>query len=159
MKSAFINRFLFLLRRKGAIYARSLIFALALLHILSMWFSKLNLQSISISNSLSQSLFLICDVPMFTCTSSPELISKWHLLAFSFNSFSVNHWNRFDDTCLNCSKLRQHFFCLNMRSCHLLSLQYHSPLWWKTNCICQCWIILVQVLNLRVAGLYSMLKP
>ena len=53
-----------------------LIFALALLHIWLMWISKLNLQSISIPNSLSQSLFLICDVPIFTCTFSPELISR-----------------------------------------------------------------------------------
>ena len=67
-----------------------------MLHIWLMWFSKLNLQSISIPNSLSQSLFLICDVPIFTCTFSPELISKWHLLAFPFNSFLMNHWNRFE---------------------------------------------------------------
>ena len=65
LKNAFISSFLFLLFRKGAILARVLIFALVLLHIWLMWFSKLNLQSISIPNSLSQSVFLICDVPIY----------------------------------------------------------------------------------------------
>ena len=57
LKNALISSLLFLLFRKGAILAKALIFAFALLHIWLKWFSKLNLQSISISNSLSQSLF------------------------------------------------------------------------------------------------------
>ena len=150
MKNAFISSFLFLLFRKGAILARALIFALALLHIWLMWFSKLNLQSISIPNSLSQSLFLICDVPIFTCTFSPQLISKWHLLAFPFDSFSVNHWNRFDDTFSKQFKTSSTISHLNMGYCRLHSLQYHSPLCRKINRICQWWIIMVQVLNFWV---------
>ena len=52
LKNELISSFLFLLFRKGAILARNLIFVLALLHIWLIWFSKLNLQSISIPNIL-----------------------------------------------------------------------------------------------------------
>ena len=98
MKNAFINSFRFPLFRKSAIFARVLLIVLALVHICLMWFSKLSLQSISTSNSLSQTLFQICHVPTFTYTFSPEVISKWHFLAYPFNSFSVNHQKRFEDT-------------------------------------------------------------
>ena len=99
--------FLFLIFTNGAILAKTLIFVLALLHIWLIWFSKLNFQPISIPDTLRDCCFNLWCTYIY--------INKWHLLAFPFNSFSVNHWNRFDYTFYKPFNFKH-------------SLQYHSPL-------------------------------
>ena len=71
---------------------------------------------ISTPDSLSQQLFLICNVSIFTCIFSPELISKRYLHFLSF----CCHWTTgigLTTHHLQYSKLAQYFSRLNMVNC------------------------------------------